>query len=303
MTLGILSMLVSHGIAWAQGPGLEDPVERAMHFIDKTLEATELYNSNKVQEALAAFQGLAASHADLDEDGYVAIGLADCLAALERDDEARAAYEAAAGSHPDLATTVAQRLTELELAGQITDDLIERLRVDAHAQDSSRSVAAWQLGRALQKRARSLLNEAVSAFRTAADPASQVPSAGAVLNHAAALEELTEDLASLIRQMDGKWPTARRLGMLPASRGKTKAAHTLTARNRCEWVTHVRGGRRTEFQIEQDAKTGQTRITTNGKTVKLSYTQRFLLQRHAEGISAILLEAAGGGAKGGAQAQ
>ena len=78
-------------------------------------------------------------------------------------------------THPELGEQVAERLTELELAGEVSDELIARLRQEAGVEDERRHQANWRLGRALQKRAKSILVEAADAFRAVAESSSCVP--------------------------------------------------------------------------------------------------------------------------------
>ena len=126
------------------------------------------WHESMVEQALEIFQELVADYSDLDDDGYAAVGVADCLAVLARDDQARAAYERVAETHPELAAKAKEQLVELELVGQITESLVVELRLAADLGGDNRFLANWQLGRALEKYAKALLDEAATAFRTAA---------------------------------------------------------------------------------------------------------------------------------------
>lgn len=72
--------------------GAED-VDVAFTFIDRAAEATEHFNEGRAAEALAIFQGLLEKYPDQDADGYVSLSIGDCLFALDRFDEAVAAYQ------------------------------------------------------------------------------------------------------------------------------------------------------------------------------------------------------------------
>ncbi len=289
--IALLAALLGHGAARAQPVAGADAVERSVCFVEKSTEATELLNRNKLQEALAAFRELAARYPDLDEDGYVAMAIGDCLAGLGRDAEAREAYRAAAAAHPALAPSVNQRITDLELAGEVSDALIERLRMAAASADKSRYAAAWQLGRALQKRARALLIEAAAAFRTASEAATPVSRPDPGLAHARALEALAADLGGLIDRLEDVWGSARRAMRLPE---KGEAAGAATENRTAEWVLRTKDGRRIEFRMKWAAETcdSRTDVTANGKPLKLSDNQQSALKRHEDEIRAILLQAA-----------
>ncbi len=66
--------------------------DRAMQFIELSVNATDLFNQAKYPEALQAFDQLLRDYGDLDEDGFLAVSLADCLQAVGRRDEARTMY-------------------------------------------------------------------------------------------------------------------------------------------------------------------------------------------------------------------
>jgi len=299
LAIGVLWLGMSNQVAWSQDADAADPVERSMYFIERSAEATDLFNANQPQEALAILQDLDANHADLDEDGYVAMTIGDCLAILGRDPEARAAYQAAAASHPDLEAKVAQRLIELELAGSASDALIEELRFAAYSQeaeDENRFIASWRLGRALQGRAKTLLDEAAGAFRAAADSGlgQGFPYPVAILNHATVLEELAEDLTFLVERAGKRWGSARRPAPVRScSEGQWSPSDLVTERQRSERLLRTRDGRRIEVQIRHDEQKGEMEITANHRPIKLTATQKLLIRRHQERINAILLEAAG----------
>jgi tetratricopeptide (TPR) repeat protein len=302
--VGLLAVLGASSVARAQQAVPTDPVERSMYFIDKSAEATELLSQNKLQQALATFQDLAVRCPDLDEDGYVAMAIGDCLAGLGRDAEAQAAYNAAAASHPELAVAVNQRLIELELIGEVSDALIDRLRRAAAAPDKSRYAASWQLGRALQKRAKALLIEAAAAFRAVNEADAPFARTDPTLRHAAALDELANDLGSLIDQLDSVWGSARRaMGVRLPDRGETGAGQIVMEKQRSDWVIRAKDGRRIEFQMKLADRSDEAQCVANGKSVKLTATQRALIRRHEERINAILLQAVDEAGEAGRQAK
>ncbi len=291
----LVVVCVGSGV-WAAVPA--DPVERSMYFVEKSTQATELFNAGKAQEAFVIFQELRTCCADLDEDGYVALGLGDCLVELDRAEEARAAYEAAAAAHPELAPRIDSRLAEMDLAGDVSDALIARLRESARGRDESRYTASWRLGRALVVRARDLLTEATGAFETVrkSDAVTAVPRV--VSRHIAFLDEMTselstmtEGLAEMARFGCGS-PIAARRVMEP---GREKAATVESLR--CEKTISTPQGRRLEIRIRREAGDGDPQIQVNGKPVTLSESQRDLLRRHEERVNAILIEAANEAAK------
>jgi len=290
-TLMVLGMFAaSLPVEIQAGEGV-DATERSMAFIDRSSRATELFNANKPAEALAIFRDLALNYADLDEDGYAALSVGDCLAALGRDDEARAAYASALSTHPGLATDISSRLIELELAGEVTDAMIEQLRAAAMASQEGRHAAQWRLGRALQSRARSLLAEAAKAFRAAAGR--ETPFGSLLVGQADLLEELAGDLEAAISRADAAWGTARRPFWKRQCDGDEPASgRPLTEMLRCEWVARTKDGCRIEFQVGRDGKDGQVQVTANGKPIRLTRAQQLAIQRHGERINSILLEAA-----------
>jgi tetratricopeptide (TPR) repeat protein len=294
--ISILTIVLAGDVGWAGSPHMEDPVERSMTFIDKTMQATKLANDNKTKEALALFEKLAADYGDLDEDGYVAIAIGDCLATLERLEEARTAYKNAAEAHPELANSVRQRLVELELAGQVSEVLVEDLRVEAANQDEATAAAYWRLGRALQKRAKATLIEAATAFRLAGSvEPSQISLVrpAPMRRQAAMLDELAEDLGALIDQSEEKWGWLRQLmvGGSPRGRAKPVKPDLVVHARRCEYTVQTREDPPIRLEITQDQDDCAMRCAADGEPIRLTETQKLLIGRHEARISAILLEA------------
>jgi len=296
--ISILTIVLAGDVGWARPPDVEDPVERSMTFIDKTMQATRLANDGKTRDALALFEKLAADYGDLDEDGYVAMAIGDCLATLKRFQEARSAYQNAAEAHPELADSVRQRVVELELAGQVSEVLVEDLRVEAADQDEVSAGAYWRLGRALQKRAKTTLVEAATAFRLASNvEPSQISLCRPVpmRRQAAMLEELAEDLGALIDQSEEKWGWLRQLMVGGSPRGRARPAKpdlVVQARH-CEYTVQAREDPPIKIEITQDQDDCAMECSADGRPIVLTQTQKLLIRRHEARISAILLEAMG----------
>lgn len=293
LIVSVVLILAGGGLARAQATG-SDAVERSMTFVDKTTRATELFNENKLEEAVAIFGDLAANYADLDEDGYVSMALGDCLAGLGQQDEARVTYELAAALHPELRAQVAQRIMNLKLAGEVTADLIEELRSAAQADDESRVGANWRLAHALVKRAGSLLNEAAGAFRlVGAEGEPAIPSPSTLLGFADTIEEAVEDLANIVER-DGRWVSFR--FMAEATSGDWRASKGLditVEKHQAEQVLRLPDGRRMVFHVAADKQDCELRIKADGKPVSLTKTQRIAVHRYWKRINAILVEACG----------
>ena len=275
----------------AQGASAEDPMDRTFRFIEQTADATEVLNRGDVAEALPLFEALAAAYPDLDEDGYVAMAIGDCLAALERDDDARLAYEVALAAHPELAKRVENRLTNLALAGNVTDALLAKLRQAVQAGDDRSAGAAWQLAWALEKRSRALLDEAVDAFRLMAeDEEAFEPLVRAAKHHANAVEGLVGDLDTLINRIEDMWPSARMRTTLDDFCAQKNAMIDGIEKVRAGWAVRLRGGERRELRIQHGQGEGDLQVTVDGKPIVLTPAQSASLKLHLDRISAILLE-------------
>jgi len=294
--IGILTIVLAGEVGWARSPEVEDPVERSMTFIDKTIQATKLANDHKTKEALALFEKLAADYGDLDEDGYVAIAIGDCLATLKRFREAGTAYEDAVRSHPELTDSVRRRVVELDLAGEVGEALVEDLRVATADQDEVTAGAYWRLGRALQKRAKATLVEAATAFRLAGsvEPSQMSFCRPAPMRRQAAmLEELAEDLGALIDQSEEKWGWMRLLVVGGSPRGRAGPARPdlVVQARRCEYTVQTREDPPVKLEITQEKDGAALQCAVAGRTIELTETQKLLIRRHEARISAILLEA------------
>jgi len=280
----VLGAVLTGASAFAQTDA-NDPVERSMRFVDQSLKATELYNSGKTDQSLEIFQELLARDQVLDEDGYVAFSVGDCLAVLKRIDQAKAAYELAGRLHPDLGPQAVQRIIELSLAGEITDDLINSLRSAAGVEDQSRYLANLQLGRALEKRARTLLMEAVSAFQTACGPDSTIFETP----NFTTVKKLADDLDADVTKMEKRWgkpgqPLGTSLQTVSTSQ---KVSIVVEEQSKAE----AGGNSSTTYQVTID-KDGKTQITAEGQPVKLTDAQQNLIKNHQQRINEILAEAA-----------
>lgn len=275
------------------GQEADDPVERSMQFVDQSMKATDLFNEGKITDALAVFRKLLETSADLDEDGYVALSIGDCLAVLDRREDAKAAYEAAEARHRDLAGAVDDRLVELELAGNVSDSLIDRLRFAATSRSDKRFTAAWQLGRGLQKRAQALLLEAASAFRMAAQLDSPIPKADWQVDHMVDLDDLNEQAGELIERLEKRWGELRRYLSGRQGGGEQAPPSQSTAESRrYEWTIKTAGGEQVVLRELLDKPNAAPRFTANGKPIQLDEGQADLIRRYQERIDHILLEAA-----------
>jgi tetratricopeptide (TPR) repeat protein len=287
----VMGVLLAGSTAW----GLQDPtesIERTMTFIDKSGEATELFLSGKTEEALAAFQDLLANCRDLDQDGYVAIAVGDCLMALNRTAEAEAAYKAAAQDHPDVQEQVDQRLVELAITGDVTDDLLARLRYAVQTAASTDFMPTWRLGRALQRRARALLVESLAAFRKAAEIKSPMCEGLNISNHVTELEELADDLGSLIDHQDVMWGRPGASGFYKRLMEECQGPKIVMQKQEARWQVKLNGKSPVAVQLNTDEK-GIRQFRVDGRPVTLDINQTLLLQRHQQRINEILLQAAG----------
>jgi hypothetical protein len=276
--------LLAAAPAWGQAV---EAVDRSMYFIDKAAQATDLLNAGKAQEALPILQELATSYADEDEDGYVGLTLGDCLTDLKRNDEARTAYGAVLSRHPDLQDRVAQKLDELDVSGEITDDAIRRLRTEAQTPENGS--AKWRLGRALQKRAAAYLVEAIAAFRSTGEPSLpgcdkwEANAAG----HAGQLEDLLADLNTLIQQIEDRWKIK-----FADLEKKDKFEGIVTEQRRMEQVLRAPDGKRYEIVLRRESQDRPAQITVNGRPLELTGAQRRVLEQHQERVNAVLIQAA-----------
>lgn len=265
-----------------------DSPDRAMEFVEKSVQATELFNEHKFAEALTLFQDLMQTYGDLDEDGYVAMSLADCLNGLGRRDEAKAMYQTVVAAHENLAQVIQQRIREMALSGPPDDVFLEELRVAALTEVENAYAAKVQLARALQKRAVSLLAEAVEVFRAAAetDPNLAQPSRRMVSGQAEMLAEMQEDLTALINRMDRAWNVLNALKE-PNDAHETGASGVGTYR--AEWDA-AQGGEPLKIETTWE-ECGDLQVTVNGKPLVLNRTQSLVIRRHQERINALILEA------------
>ncbi|GMU23692.1 MAG: hypothetical protein AMXMBFR13_37700 [Phycisphaerae bacterium] len=303
-TWTVLALAVCLAVAvqtHAQRSEPPDPVDIALQFIDQTAEATDLFNVDRPQEALAIFQELKATadahpELNLDEDGYVAFSIGDCLAVMDQNDAARAAYLTAAATHASMQSRVAERLAELDLDGPVSEETIVRFRTAAQSPDQGGLSARWRLARALQARARDLLTEAVQVLRLAkeAQPAGlqPCPSPSWLESHAAVLEELGRDLALLIEQSEARWGSLRSAARETAEATDTPTTGPFSERMSAEHRLRTKDGKHLNIQIHRESEGGSTQLIVNGKPLELTPTQRRLVQRHQDRINAILMDAA-----------
>jgi tetratricopeptide (TPR) repeat protein len=279
--VGVLILLAGAG-ASAESPA--DPVEREMTFIDGLADATDLYNEDQYDAALRLFQSLVQSYRDLDTDGYAVLGLADCLAALGRVEEARQTYESAVTPDPHRQEVVRSRLDELQLRGPITDAVLDQLRAGVQNSVNARFASAWRLARAIQKQAAQRLAEAAEAFRTAAEAPGEKPcSSQRLTNHAIYLDELVGDLKFLIDEIEGHLTIPRNIE--PSG----TPAEPVTQELRLQQTIQMPDAQRVQIEIEQQADAANIKV--DGKTIQLTPAERQLIRRHQDRINAILLKA------------
>ncbi len=291
LALVALSLPFSPALVGGEGATANDNgTDRSLTFVSKSVEATNLFNKHQLPEAMAAFQDLAHNYADLDEDGYATMGLADCLHAMGRDEEARKVYLKVASEHPALTETVNYHLREIDIGlGEATDALIEQLRqAVAAAGDDDRSGAQLQLGRVLQKRASALLKEAVEMFRTAAEADKGLLGQRAIANQATLLAEIQEDLASLIGHIEKTWGALRTLGDIVRDGLPDANPDPGLTDYHAEWT--MTGGDQGPLRVDMTWTGGETgvRATVNGRPVTIKPGEARLIRRHQERINAIL---------------
>jgi tetratricopeptide (TPR) repeat protein len=289
LVLSILGLLLIDA-GWCRADETEQ-VERSMQFIDQSFNATELYNAGEVEKALTIFQELLVTNPDLDEDGYVALSVGDCLAALGRIQEARDAYHAAVASHPDLNTEVNRRLVELDLIGNVNDDLIATLRCEVQQRDSDPYTSNLQLGRALEKRAEAMLKESISAFRAAFVVGSSCLG-NITQNHVAALEDLTDDLEFNIEQLESYLNQLGRKKNIKTIETEKKTPSVAIEKQHWRWNSRIEHQPAVSIEIKIN-KDGNKEILADGQAIKLTPTQELLIRRHEQRINQIILEAAG----------
>jgi len=269
--------------------GQPDTFDRSMDFVEKSVAATELYNQRRLPEALVAFEELLRDYGDLDEDGFVGMSLADCLLGLGRHQEARTMYKSIESAHPGLAELVQQRLWEASLAGEPDDAVLEELRTASAAEGEAAYVARVQLGRALQKRAVSLLSEAMNTFRAAVatEPTLAQPTRRLIAGQAEMLAEIQEDLSSLIQRLDRAWAAVNTLGEPCETTSDTDERQI--GQFHSTW-TVVREAVPVHLEVSWD-EASAIKAFADRQVVQLNRTQSLLIRRHQERINAILLEA------------
>ncbi len=266
-----------------------------MRFVERSMAATDLLNAGKAAEALPILQELAGRDVELDIDGYAGLTLGDCLAKLGRHDEARRAFLTVAAGHPDRKPEIDQRLLDLELAGPIGEDLILRLRAAAAVADDSRFIAAMNLGRALQKKAKTLLDEALENLSRANESTSPIAQNLCTGLQWSMLADIRTQLAALIAEMESRWHKDLTVEEGSASDKTTGAGTSSVTSYRCDWTVSSDEGKPVQIEVRQDKPEDAPKVSLDGKVVNLTRAQAELIRIHQERIAEILTEATGRG--------
>jgi tetratricopeptide (TPR) repeat protein len=293
ITTSAAYLLAIAATSMAQSASGGDSVDRSMRFVERSMEATDLLNAGKPAEALPVLQELVDRDGDLDADGFAQLSLGDCLAQLNRPDEARRTFLRTAAAHPDRKSEVDQRLLDLELAGPITDDLILRLRAAAGVAEDSRYVGTWNLGRALQRKAMALLDEATACFATACAGTSPLARDLCRSTHQGLLTLVRQELASAIAKAESRWQRGATTASLSEYDDAQTESSALSA-CRADWTIQTAEGKAHHVALRQDKKDGDKfDLTLEGKAVSLTPEQAALIRLHQEQIARILCETIG----------
>ncbi len=293
MTIGLQGLLLvalMAASAAAQESAAEDPVDRQIRYNEELAVATELLMDGRAAEALPELQRLQASYGDLD-DGFLAMGLADCLRDLGQKQEAHVAYRAAA-RFPQFEQAARYQAREMELSGHPDPLLIQELRAEASRGDDESPAARWQLARALQKQAKAMLAESAGLFREAAQVQSDqaFKPTGLARAQAESLEELVEDVGQMIDQLEQVWARVARPVDMPSAGIKRPQVGSMKA----EWSVDDCQAGLIKIVLEQP-EGGCLTLTVNGKTVQVDERTALLIRRHQERIAQIAFEASTGG--------
>lgn len=271
-------------------------VEREMHFIDRSMTATELFNQGKPAEALPIFEELIRGYSEFDTDGFAAMSYADCLAQLDRAPEAMAAYEAARRAHPELSERIDRREIEVSLTGEVDESLVAHLRMLAFGSDEDSRLATLQLGRALQKQARTLLDEAAGAFRHAAGTDGFLPDRPFLSEYATTVEGIAHDLSSLIAQMDRSAGSLRLFADLVSQGcGSFAGGRELAIKSGDVSLSGLtRDGKEVSVVVRRPVD-GCREVIVNGEKVAVTPAQWQLIEYYQERIADLMLEQKGEG--------
>jgi tetratricopeptide (TPR) repeat protein len=257
-----------------------------MDFVDKSAQATELYNGGKYHQALPLFESIAQSYADLDTDGFGLLGMGDCLAAMGRFDEARTAYQAAPAPDARHRAAIDQRLAELKVKAPLTDDALRDLAAAAEQPGDSQFAAMWRYARALEKRALDSLTAAAQTFRNTASAAGEraIP-VEKLLNQATYLEELVDDLKFLVDEAEGTLQMPKNIGPDEKSSDKPTALE-----RHVRLLVSLPDGRRAQIELDAQAAPDPGTVKVDGREVTLTPAVRRLLQRHLDRVTSLILD-------------
>ncbi len=272
--------------------GQSSPIEREMYYVERSMTATDLFNQGKPAEALPVYEELMRGYSDFDTEGFAAMSYGDCLAQLGHGPEALAAYEEVRSRHPELAGRVDEREIEVRLAGEVDEGLIALLRSLAFGDDENSRLATLQLGRALQKQAEALLDEAAGAFRHASATDAFLPGRPFLREYATTIEGIAHDLSSLIEQMDRSSGSLRFLADLTDKGcGSIAGGREMTVRNtEASWTGVTRAGREVSYHVHRPLE-GCREVTLNGETIQVTQAQWQLIEYYQERIAVTLMEA------------
>lgn len=286
---GCLMALVAAG-AQAQDSQADDPVERDMNFVRRVSEGTQLYTLGQYEQALAIFEPLLRTHAELDEDGFVAMAVGDCWMHLKRPQQARQAFHAALARHPNLAEQIEGRLIEADLAGPIDQALIERLRKLRQTRGHSLPQAGWYLARALTQQAGSLLQEAAEVFREAST------AMAARGSNCPPRSDTVPELTALLQRLNTVIDAERSAGLLAET--ALDEQDKLQSRDIAQPAVHLESltlVTRTPAQRSYIIRTGDSAeglvVTSADQTLPLTSAQQREIRSCQEKIAAILQEA------------
>jgi len=264
--------------------GQQDPsdqVERSMRYVDRVTEANGLFNQGKTEQALTIYEELDRQDRDLDEDGFVLASKGDCLAELNRIEEARQAYMAAIQLHPELEPRISERLMKLTLAGEVGDDEVSQLRDYVQKRSDGASFLMLSLG--LQKRAHAILTDAIAAIKLAGEESAVWNSCSKKMEP---LQDVADDLASMIEQSQDHWGFSPKIRKQSQKNEQEKVS---LKKQEGEWEVSAGENVRTRVQVKTDGK-GEISILAGGKKVSLTQEQKEQIRHRQQQLGQAIYE-------------